>query len=80
MTTIRDRGAPAEPGSPLAHLSRGVHLIDLVTSGVIRRARHELPVAASPDPGRGLPRPVAPHREDRCPDTLSRTRPGSSCP
>jgi len=30
MTTIRDRGAPAEPGSPLAHLSRGVHLIDLV--------------------------------------------------
>lgn len=54
MTTIRDRGAPAEPGGPLAHLSRGVHLIDLVTSGVIRRARHELPVAVSPDPGRGL--------------------------
>ena len=54
MTPIRDRGAPAEPGSPLAHLSRGVHLIDLVTSGVIRRARHELPVAISPDPGRSL--------------------------
>jgi len=30
MTTIRDRGTPAEPGSPLAHLYRGVHLIGLV--------------------------------------------------
>ena len=54
MTTIRDRGVPAAPGSPLAHLSRGVHLNGLVTSGVTRRTRHEHPVAVSPDPGRGL--------------------------
>jgi hypothetical protein len=46
MTTIRDRGTlRAEPGSLLVHLSRGVHPIGLVTSGVIRRARHELAVA-----------------------------------
>ena len=56
MTTIRDRGAlRTEPGSLLVHLSRGVHPIGLVTSGVIRRARHELPAAVGPDPG-GRPR------------------------
>ena len=56
MTTIRDRGTlPAEPGSLLVHMSRGVHPIGLVTSGVIRRARHELAVAVGPHPG-GRPR------------------------
>jgi hypothetical protein len=55
MTTIRDRGVlRTEPGS-LPVLSRGVHPIGPVTSGVIRRARHELPVAVGPDPG-GRPR------------------------
>jgi hypothetical protein len=56
MTTIGDRGVlRTEPGSLPVHLSRGVHPIGPVTSGVIRRARHERPVAVGPDPG-GRPR------------------------
>ena len=72
MTTIRDRSVlGAEPERPLVNLPRGVHPIGLVTSGVIRRAVHELPVAIGPHPGRRPPRPVAPHREERCPATPS---------
>jgi hypothetical protein len=70
MTTIRDRSVlGAEPKRLLVHLSRGVHPISLVTSGVIRRAVDELPVAVGPHPGRRPSRPVAPHREERCPAT-----------
>ena len=68
MTTIRDRSVlGAEPKRLLVRLSRGVHPIGLVTSGVIRRAVDEPPVAAGPHPGRWPSRPVAPHREERCP-------------
>lgn len=67
MTTIRGRSAlGATPRGLLVSLSRGVHPIGLVVPGVIRRA-HELPVAVGPYPGRRPPRPVAPHREERCP-------------
>jgi hypothetical protein len=67
MTTIRNRSAlGAEPTGLLASLSRGIHP-GLVASGAIRRALHELPVAVGPHPGRRPPRPVAPHREERCP-------------
>ena len=70
MTTIRDRGVlGAEPKRLLVNLPRGIHPIGLVTSGVIRRAVHELPVAVGPHPGRRPSRPVAPHREERCPAT-----------
>jgi hypothetical protein len=68
MTTIRDGSAlGTEPRGLPVRLSRGAHPIGLVASGVIRRARHELPVAVGRHPGRRPPRPVAPHREERCP-------------
>jgi hypothetical protein len=64
MTTIRD-------GSTLGvvpvRLSRGAHPIGLVAPGVTRRSRLELPVAVGLHPGRRPSRPVAPHREERCP-------------
>jgi len=70
MTTIRKRSVlRAEPERLLVDLPRGVHPIGLVTSGVIRRAVDELPVAVGPYPGRRPSRPVAPHREERCPAT-----------
>ncbi len=70
MTTIRKRSVlGAEPERLLVGLPRGVHPIGLVTSGVIRRAVDELPVAVGPHPGRRRSRPVAPHREERCPAT-----------
>jgi len=68
MTTIRGRSAlGAEPRGLPVRLSRGAHPIGLVASGVIRRTLHELPAAVGPHPGRRPPRPVAPHREERCP-------------
>ena len=77
MTTIRDLGTPGRAGAPAGPPVRGVRL---VTSGVIRRARHELPAGVGPDPGRRPPRPPAPHREDRCPATLVGVRSCSSRP
>ena len=68
MTTSRNRSVlGAEPTGLRASLSRRCPPIVLVASGVIRRELHELPVAVGPHPGRRPPRPVAPHREERCP-------------
>jgi hypothetical protein len=80
MTTIRAWSAlGAEPLGPLTCLSRGVHPIGLVVSGAIRWALHELPVAVGLDPGRRLPRLVAPYREESCPPMSINARSGMCC-
>ena len=68
MTTIRSGSSPGgEPRELPVRLSRGAHPTGLVAPGVTRRSRPELPVAAGLHPGRRPSRPVAPHREERCP-------------
>ena len=68
MTTIRGGSVlGVTPNSLPDRLSRGAHPIGLVVSGVTRRSRPELPVADGRYPGRRPSRPVAPHREERCP-------------
>jgi hypothetical protein len=68
MTTIRGGSALGiAPGDPPVRLSRGAHPVGLVAPGVTRRSRPELPVAADLHPVRRPSRPVAPHREERCP-------------
>ena len=68
MTTIRSGSSPGgEPGELPVRLSRGAHPTGLVAPGVTHRSRPELPVAAGLHPGRRPSRPVAPHREERCP-------------
>jgi len=68
MTTIGGRSAilGVEPRGLPVRLPRGAYPIGLVVSGVTRRSRPELPVAADLHPGRRPLRPVAPHREERC--------------
>jgi len=80
MTTIRARRAlGAEPlGLPIC-LSRSVHPIGLVGPGATRWSLHELPVAVSLDPGRRLPRVVAPYREEPCPPMPVNAHLGTSC-
>jgi hypothetical protein len=74
MTTIRGGSAlGVEPGNLPIHLSRGANPSGLVATGVIRRSRPELPVTAGRHPGRRPSRPVAPHREERCPAWLRHT-------
>ena len=68
MTTIRGGSALGmEPRVLPVRLSRGAHPIGLVALGVTRRSRPELPVVVGLHPGRRPSRPVAPHREERCP-------------
>jgi hypothetical protein len=68
MTTIRGGSAlGVEPRVLPVRLSRGAHPTGLVAPGVTRRSRPELPVATGLHPGRRPSRPVAPHREERCP-------------
>lgn len=68
MTTIRGGSTlGVEPNGLPVRLSRGAHPIGLVAPGVTRRYRPELPVAVGLYPGRRPSRPVAPHREERCP-------------
>ena len=68
MTTIRGGSALGVEQRDLpVRLSRGAHPIGLVVPGVTRRYRPELPVAVGLHPGRRPSRPVAPHREERCP-------------
>jgi hypothetical protein len=75
MTTIRDRSTPdAEPRGLLVNVSGDVRPFGLVASGVIRRVRHELPVAVGPHLAGRPPRPVAPYREERCPATPNYAR------
>ncbi len=74
MTTVRDRSTfGAEPKCQPVRLSGHVYPLGLVASGAIRRALRKVPVAADPHRGRRPP-PVAPHREERCPATLTRIR------
>lgn len=74
MTTIRDLSTyGAEPRYQPVRLSGHVYPRRLVASGAIRRAPREDPVAADPHRGRRPP-PVAPHREERCPATLTPVR------
>jgi len=74
MTTIRGGSAlGVEPGNLPIRLSRGANPIGLVATGVIRRSRPELPVTVGRHPGRRPSRPVAPHREERCPAWLRHT-------
>jgi hypothetical protein len=74
MTTIRGGSAlGAAPGDLPVRLSRGAHPVGLVAPGVTRRSRPELPVAADLHPVRRPSRPVAPHREERCPAPLRHT-------
>jgi hypothetical protein len=68
MTTIRGGSALGMKLRDLpVRLSRGADPIGLVAPGVTRRSRRELPVAVGLHPGRRPSRPVAPHREERCP-------------
>jgi hypothetical protein len=68
MTTIRGGSTlGVEPRDLPVRRSRGAHPIGLVAPGVIRRSRPELPVAVGLHPGLRPSRPVAPHREERCP-------------
>jgi hypothetical protein len=75
MTTIRGgRVLGMQPGNLRVRLSRGAYPTGLVAPGVTRRYRPELPVAAGLHPGRRPSRPVAPHREERCPAPPSHAR------
>jgi hypothetical protein len=66
MTIIRGGSALGVKLRDLpVRLSRGANPIGLVAPGVTRRSRRELPVGLHP--GRRPSRPVAPHREERCP-------------
>ena len=68
MTTIRGGSAlGVEPSGLPVRLSCGASPIGLGASGATRRSRPELPVAAGRHRGRRPSRPVAPHREERCP-------------
>jgi hypothetical protein len=68
MTTTRGGSVcGVEPRGLPVRLSRGAYPIGLVAPGVTRRSRHELPVTGGRYPGRRPSRPVAPHREERCP-------------
>ena len=79
MTTIRAGSAlGAEPLGLLICPSRGLCPIGLVAPGATRWALHELPVAVSLDPGRWLPRQVAPYREEPCPQMPLNARLGIS--
>jgi hypothetical protein len=74
MTTIRGGSILGVAPSDLpARLLRGAYPIGFVVPGVTRRSRPELPVAAGLHPGRRPSRPVAPHREERCPARPRRT-------
>jgi hypothetical protein len=72
MTTISGRSAlgAEAAGLPAIRLSRGAHPISLLAPGVTRQTLDELPVAVGLHPGRRLPRPVAPYREEPCPLVL----------
>ena len=75
MTTIRGGSTlGAAPEDLPVRLSRGAHPVGLVAPGVTRRSRPELPVAADLHPVRRPSRPVAPHREERCPAMPVRAR------
>ena len=79
MTTISDRSTPGvEPTCQPVRLFGHGYPRCLVASGAIRRAPREVPVAADPHRGRRPP-PVAPHREDRCPATLTHVRSEVCC-
>ena len=73
MTTMGGGILGVEPSTLPVCLSRGAHPIGLVAPGVTRRSRPELS-AAGLHPGRRPSRPVAPHREERCPAPLRHTR------
>lgn len=61
MTTIRGGSAPGiAQGDLPVRLSRGAHPTGLAASGVTRRPRPKLPVAADRHPGRRPSRLVAP--------------------
>jgi hypothetical protein len=75
MTTIRGGSVlGVQPRNLPVRLSRGAYPTGLVAPGVTRRSRPELPVAAGLHPGRRPSRPVAPHREERCPAPPSPAR------
>jgi hypothetical protein len=69
MTTISGRGVlgTGTAGLPTIRWSRGAHPIGLLALGVTRQAPDELPVAVGLHPGRRPPRPIAPYREEPCP-------------
>ena len=83
MTTIRGGSTHGVvPRDLPVRLSRGAYPVGLVAPGVTRRSRPEPPAAVGLHPGRRLSRPVAPHREERCPQRahseITRSRPLSS--
>lgn len=73
MTTISGGSVlGVAPRDLPVRLPGGAHPIGLVGPGVTRRSRPELPVAVGLHPGWRPSRPVAPHREERCPARLRR--------